>query len=112
MNSAENFAVDLKALAECLNRCEQVARYDTSGEKQAWVLAHSLLDLAGSFKTFLDDQLPRLRDTRLSCEQLHDVLIDVGEEFRHILYHLREPEFFAYLRDDEPPPSRPRRAGS
>jgi hypothetical protein len=103
----QKFAVDLKVLAECLNRCEQVTRYDTTGENQAWVLAHSFLDLAGSFETFLGDQLPRLRDTGLSCEQLHDVLIEIGEEFRHILYHLREPAFFAYLRDDVAPPTRP-----
>ena len=58
-NTAEQFAVELKALAERLNQCEQVTRYDTADEKQAWALAHSLLDLAESFRTFLDDQLPR-----------------------------------------------------
>ena len=101
-NTAEEFAGELKALAERLNRCEQVTRYDTAAEKQAWVLAHTLLDLAESFRTFLDEQLPQLRDERLSCDELHDVLIEIGEEFRHILYHVRDPEFYAYLRDDGP----------
>jgi hypothetical protein len=99
-NAAEKFAVELKALAERLDRCEQVARYDTATEKQAWALAHSLLDLAESFRTFLDDQLPRLRDERVSCDELHDILFEIGEEFRHILYHVREPEFYAYLREN------------
>jgi hypothetical protein len=101
-NTAEEFAVELKALAERLNRCEQVTRYDTEAEKQAWTLAHSLLDLAESFRTVLDEQLPRLRDERLSCDETYDVLLEIGEEFRHILYHVQDPEFYAYLRDDVP----------
>jgi ATP:corrinoid adenosyltransferase len=99
-NTAEEFANELKALAECLNRCEHVTRYDTEAEKQAWTLAHSLLDLAKSFRTILDEQLPQLRDEALSCEEIHDVLLEIGEEFRHILYHVRDPEFYAYLCDD------------
>ena len=101
-NTAEEFAVELKALADCLNRCEQVTRYDTAEEKQAWALAHALLDLGESFRTFLDEQLPRLRDERLNCDDLHGALLEIGEEFRHILYHIRDPEFYAYLRDDAP----------
>ncbi len=100
-NTAEEFAVQLKTLADRLNRCEQVTQYDTAEEKQAWVLAHSLLDLAESFRSFLDEQLPRLRDERVSCDELHDTLLEIGEEFRHILYHVRDPAFYAYLRDDE-----------
>jgi hypothetical protein len=53
------------------------------------VLAHSFLGLAESFRTFLDEQLPRLRDERLSCNGVNDLLIEISEEFRHILYHVR-----------------------
>ncbi len=99
----EEFADELRSLAERLNRCAHVTRYDTAQEKQAWVLAHSLLDLAESFSRFLDEQLPRVRDARLSCDEVHDALIEIGEEFRHILYHVRDPSFYAYLRDEAPP---------
>ncbi len=98
-NNAEEFAVELEALAKRLNCCEQVTRYDTAREKQAWTLAHSLLDLGESFRTFLDEQLPRIRDERLNCDELHEALLEIGEEFRHILYHIRDPEFYAYLRE-------------
>lgn len=95
----QEFASDLKRIAERLNFCECVNRYDTADEKQAWTLAHNFLDLAESFRTFLNEQLPRLKDESLSCEQLNALLLDIGEEFRHILYHLRDPEYYAYLRD-------------
>jgi hypothetical protein len=94
-----DYAVELKALAERLNRCEQVTRYDTATEKQAWKLAYDFLDLAESFRTFLNEQLPKLRDEGLSCGELDDVLAEIGEEFRHILWHIHNAEFYAYLRE-------------
>jgi len=94
------YGIELKALAERLNRCEQVTRYDTAAEKQASKLAYDFLDLAESFRTFLNEQLPKLRDESLSCAELDGVLTDIGEEFRHILWHIHNAEFYAYLRDD------------
>ena len=101
-NTPEHFAEQLRALAERLDQCEQVRRFDSPSEKQAWALAHSLLDLAESFNAFLDDQLPRLQDP-ISCDELHDVLMDIGEEFRHILYHIQDTHFYAYLKQQVPP---------
>ncbi|MCU1226403.1 MAG: hypothetical protein JWQ42_4496 [Edaphobacter sp.] len=43
---------------------------------------------------FLDEQLPKLADPTVQGEQLEDFLMDIREEFRHILYHLHDPEFF------------------
>ena len=97
------FAADLKGIADRLSICEQVTRYDTAEEKQAWTVAHDLLDLAESFRTFLNEQLPRLNDGNLSAEELNGLLLDMGEEFRHIQYHIRNSEFYAYLRDEPGP---------
>jgi hypothetical protein len=90
----------MKALTDRLNRCEEVTRYDTSAEKQAANLAYDFLDLAESFRTFLNEQLPKRRDESLSCAELDDVLTDIGEEFRHIVWHIHNAEFYAYLRED------------
>lgn len=97
-HKSDTFALELKVLAEVLSRCEQVTRYDTPTEKQAWTLAHTLLDLAESFRAFLDHQLPRLRDERLTSDDLYETLLEIGEELRHIVYHVRDPEFYGYLR--------------
>ena len=96
---SKTFASDLKALAERLETCEQVRRYDTAAEKQAWTLAHNLIDLEGSFRAFLDNHLPKLKVENLSSEQINDLLLEIGEEFRHILYHIKDPAFFSYLRE-------------
>jgi hypothetical protein len=96
------FGDQYKRLAERLNRCDSVTRFDADGRKEAWTLALTLLDLAESFRTYLDEQLPRLTDEELDCEEIQGVLLDIGEELRHVLYHIRDPRFFAYLRDDTP----------
>jgi hypothetical protein len=95
---SKTFAVDLKSLAERLESCDEIRRYDTAGEKQAWTLAHNLIDLEESCRAFVEKLLPRLKSENLSPEQINDLLLEMGEEFRHMLYHIQDPEFFAYLR--------------
>ncbi len=46
--------------------------------------------------TVLDDVL---------AESKVAVLMDIGEELRHVLYHVRDPEYYAYLRDNVAAPS-------
>jgi hypothetical protein len=50
----------------------------------------------------LDILFPRLLDESLAPEKLNDVLLAVGEELRHVLYHIRDPKFFSYLFEDPP----------
>jgi hypothetical protein len=91
----------IKALAERLMTCEQVVRYDTDEEKEAWTLTHTFSDLEKSFHTYLTDLLPRLCRGELSAADVCDTLLDIGEELRHILYHLEDTKFYAYIADKD-----------
>src|SRR5882672_2354924 len=88
-----------KALADRLSRCQNVTKHDEGEEKEAGILAHAFGDLEESFRAFLDEQLPRLMNDHASPEELVDALLDIGEEFRHILYHIHDPKFYRYLDD-------------
>jgi hypothetical protein len=57
------------------------------------------LDLEESFQAFLEDQLPKLTQGELKAPKVYDVLLDIGEEFRRILYHIKAPKFYAHLHD-------------
>jgi hypothetical protein len=81
----------LAELGDRLSACPMVAQYGAE-EPGALLLAFS--DLEGSFRVFLDEQLPKLADPTVQGEALEDLLMDIREEFRHILYHLHDPEFF------------------
>jgi hypothetical protein len=83
-----------EALAELGDRlagCPMVAQY---GAEEPGALLLAVSDLEGSFRVFLDEQLPKLADPTVQGEQLEDLLMDIREEFRHVLYHLHDPEFF------------------
>ena len=86
-------------LADKLSECPQVARYDSGEDKEAWALAHAFNDLEDSFRVFLDRLLPSLRNAD-SPEAVYDILLEIGEEFRHIVYHIRGPKFYRYLPED------------
>ncbi|MFQ5705687.1 MAG: hypothetical protein ACE5HV_17745 [Acidobacteriota bacterium] len=92
----------LTALAERLSKCPAVSRLDTEEEREAWTLAHAFSDLEESFRKFLIEHLPRLSDANLEDSEIEGLLLEIGEELRHVLYHIRDPRFFRYLDDREP----------
>lgn len=92
---------EIKRLASVLSRCKSVTQFDTDQEKEAWTLAHCLSDLEGSFRTILDKHLPNLLSEPITDEEIDEILHDIGEELRHILYHVRDPRFYRYLLDDD-----------
>lgn len=87
----------LKELAERLSRCREVTKHDRGSEPEAWTLAHTFHDLEESFRKFLDDLLPELLSPNVSESETYELLLDIGEELRHILYHIKDPQFFRYL---------------
>jgi hypothetical protein len=74
-------------LADCL----AVTKF---GPDEAGTLVHAFSDLEESFRRFLDEQLPKLADPAVKGEELEDLLLDIREDFRHILYHIHDPKFF------------------
>ena len=91
---------DLKVLAERLAQCKEVTRFDAGEECEAWTLVHAFADLEESLRTFLKEQLPRLTEGQLEASEIHELLLEIGEEFRHIFYHIKDPKLYRYL-DDE-----------
>lgn len=90
---------EIKKLAEKLQEYECVYKFDSDDEPEAWRIAHSLSDLEQSFKEILNNQLPSLLNANSEVE-IHNSLIDIGEELRHIIYHIKDPKFFSYLFED------------
>jgi hypothetical protein len=83
----------MDSLAQRLAASPVLSRFPNPTE-EGHSLAYSLSDLEGSMRVFLDEQLPKLADPSVQGEELEDLMLEVREEFRHILYHLHDPEFF------------------
>jgi hypothetical protein len=97
-----------EAIAELTKRlsdCPSVARY---GPEEAETLVHAFSDLEQSMHRFLDVELPQLLDPAVRGQALEDLLWDITMgEIRHILYHLRDPEFFRILDPVHPKDEKP-----
>ncbi len=93
-------AAALKALAEQLAKCHKGTKFNQGKHQEAGTLVHSFGDLETSFRRFLEEQLPRLVQRSLTESEIHDLLLEIGEEFRHILYHIKDPKFYRYLREE------------
>lgn len=99
---------DVKRLAERLDRCPAVTRFDSGEHREAWAIADAFAELEKLMRGVLGTQLPRITSGVLSEAEVSDVLLDIGEEFRRILYHmLEEPHFFRYLVPEGPLPPTP-----
>jgi hypothetical protein len=89
---------DMAHLAERLSRCSEVTRYGAGKHKEAWALADSFADLESSFRVLLDEEFPKLARANLPPSDMNDLLLEIGEEFRHIPYHIVEQQkFYKYL---------------
>jgi hypothetical protein len=88
----------MKALVDALASCPEVARLDRPGsDPEAAALAVSFSHLEESFECVLGQLLPRLADKETPQSELADILFEIGEQFRHILYHIGDNEFYSYL---------------
>lgn len=88
----------VNALAAKLAHCPEVSRLDEpEQDPEAAVLAYTFSELEESFRRFTDDLLPRLLASDVAARDIFDLLHEIGEEFRHIRYHLRDTKFYSYL---------------
>jgi len=82
-------------LAKRLATCATLTKYDTVERKEADTLAHGFADLEDSFRVFLDEQLPKLlRKEDLTPEEITHLLLEILDEFRHILYHIKDSKYY------------------
>ena len=91
---------DMKQLAQKLESYKSVSKFDSESELEAWRLVHSLAGLEHSFGEILDNYIPALCDAN-DEQSVNDALLDIGEELRHILYHVKDPKYFNYLLDKD-----------
>jgi hypothetical protein len=87
----------LKNFTRNLEKCDRVTRHSTNLENQADTLANALLDVEGSFKE-MNEKIPKLYLEDLTKDEVEDLILDIGEELRHILYHINDTRFFDYIK--------------
>ena len=96
---------DVLALAKLLNKSPKVAefnkRYPNPNQSpEADALANAFRDIEKSSTKVFEQLIPQFKNENLTGGEITEVLLEIGEEFRHILYHIQDPKFFKYLIDE------------
>lgn len=89
----------LKLITYNLNRCERVRRYNSKDENEVETLANAYIDIEESINILLP-LLSNFYAEDISIEKIDDLVLDIGEELRHILYHIYDTKTYHYLRQD------------
>ena len=91
---------EIKYLADSIFNIENVKKYCSDQHDEATTLAHAVVDIEKSCSILLNNSIPKLFDKTLSTEKKYDLLLDIGEELRHILYHINDSRFYNYLTEE------------
>jgi hypothetical protein len=94
---ATDWIEEAESLRRRLAQSAFVSRLDGDEHEEAGAIAYGLGDIAESCQEILDQRLPALRRPGISDEEIEELLIEIREDLRHILYHLSESRFFALV---------------
>lgn len=89
----------VKRLALLLQQVLSVRKHDRPDDPQAWTLAHGLSGIEESCYAIVATHLPALVDDMMDPGSVDDILHALGEEFRHILYHIDDMAYYRYLKE-------------
>lgn len=87
----------LKIVTQNLEKCERVTKHSTEKENQADTLANALIDIEESIQK-IQEQISKLYLTELTKDDVDDLILDLGEELRHVLYHINDTKVYDYLK--------------
>lgn len=87
---------DTKNLHKVLKKSKKIAKFDSEDEPGSSKLAYSLSEIEKSCLAFYMKLLPRLKQMN-EQDGIEEILHEIGEEFRHILYHIEDSKYYSYL---------------
>jgi hypothetical protein len=91
------FIEKLNVVKRNIEKCERVTKHSTNEESQVDTLANALLDIDESIQ-ILKEQISKLYLNDLAKDDVEDLILDIGEELRHIIYHINDTRVYDYLR--------------
>jgi hypothetical protein len=102
--SGENLKL-LQAIADHLERAPRIMatakRDGRTAEQGAMEIATGLVDIKESADRLFRDLVPRLLKVPSKSDAADDLLNEIGEEYRHILYHIRDTKLFNYILEEK-----------
>src|SRR5260370_3005136 len=83
-------------LADVLAASNAVRRLDRKDEPGAWRVAYALTEINESAANLMKELMPKLAKATDGAS-VDAALNEIGEQLRHVLYHVKDSGFFDYL---------------
>jgi|TARA_B110000908_G_scaffold126595_1_gene148536 hypothetical protein len=93
----KDFTEKLNKLSKNLSKSEKVNSLDGKKNIESSTLAHAFLDITESTSLITKELIIKLMSDKISENEVDDILLDIGEELRHILYHIKDSKYYSYL---------------
>lgn len=87
---------EIKQLSEKLSQVPNVCRFDSEEEPQCWALAHVLTEFKQCSEKINKDFVPKILE-ETDNDKIEDLLHDIGEEFRFIVYLIQNSKYYDHL---------------
>jgi hypothetical protein len=84
-------------LSRNIEKCKRVTRYSTETYNEVDTFVHALIDIEESLKQIINEDIPKLYLNELNEEDIDDIILNIGEEFRHLLYHIKDTKVYNYI---------------
>jgi hypothetical protein len=91
-----SFNEEVRKLSSKIKNSNVIKKNLPKWEHEADVIAIALLEIKQSFEKIYKDYIYRFDNEN----KPDDILLDIGEEFRHVLYHIKDMNYFSYLFDE------------
>ena len=91
------YVEELKLLNGILRKSDKVNSFDREDHNEASTIAYALLDIRESFEKIYKTHLPILQKRGIRSEDIDDILLEIGYELEHILYHIQDCGYYSYL---------------
>ncbi len=95
MDKAQKFV----ELTKAIEKSSKVNSFDTGEIREAAGIALGLLDMEESFLVIMNKFIPILASENITEEIVDETLFNIGEELRHILYHINDMRYYAYIKE-------------
>lgn len=83
-------------LVETLKRCPAISRLSTDSKSEPEALAHAVADIGSTAEKMQTEIIPKLLSSP-GAPEVEDLLHQLREELRHVLYHIKDTEYFSVL---------------
>ena len=93
-----NYIDKLKAIKINLSKSKVVTVHNVKLEDQADTLANAFIDIEESMRVIINELLPKFYLNNLKQEEVENLIFEIGEEFRHIIYHIKDTKVYDYLK--------------